>query len=139
MSASNTDGRCSVPVKEEHSVPSSNKVNDTDIISTNESSQSWNSGDGNSPEADPKPLSKNQMRKRKRMAYIAEKNALRKQQEKEMNRQKALAEGRDLDKERKEQEENAKNGEGHKRREEVGDSVTDSGVCVDFSSTYFNC
>jgi len=64
-------------------------------------------------------LSKNQLRKRKKKEYIAEKKRRKKLQDKEVKRQKALAAGRDLDKERKEQEENAKLGEGRKRREEV--------------------
>jgi len=64
-------------------------------------------------------LSKNQLRKRKRQEYLAEKKMQKKLQKKEVKRQKALAEGRDLDKERKVQAENAKRGEGRKRREEV--------------------
>jgi len=85
-----------------------------------------------------KPLSKNQLRKRKKMAYVAEKKAKRKLQDKEVKRQKALAEGRDLDKERKEQEENTKKGEGHKRREEAWSNrmrTTENsfGVCIDCS------
>jgi len=64
-------------------------------------------------------LSKNQLRKRKRQEYLAEKKIQKKLQKKEVKRQKALAEGRDLDKERKVQAENAKRGEGRKRREEV--------------------
>ena len=51
-----------------------------------------------------------------------------------MKRQKALAAGRDLDKERIEQEENAKRGEGRKRREEVGARTSDS---CDEQSNFF--
>ena len=65
-------------------------------------------------------LSKNQLRKRKKKEYMEAKKARKKLQDKEVKRQRALAAGRDLDAERKQQEENQKLGLGRKRREQVG-------------------
>lgn len=64
-------------------------------------------------------LSKNQMKKRKRMEYLAAKKAKRKLQDKEVKRIKAIEAGRDLEKERKQQMENEQKGEGHRKREKV--------------------
>ena len=65
-----------------------------------------------------KPVSKSQMKRQKRWEMAMEKKRRRKQQEKDTKRAKALSEGRDLDEERRLQEERTKSGEGARKREE---------------------
>ena len=62
-------------------------------------------------------LSKNQLKKRQRLARLQEKNKRRKQQDKDAKAAKAQAEGRDLEKERQELAERTASGEGRRRRQ----------------------
>mmetsp|Transcript_47817 Transcript_47817/g.144615 ORF Transcript_47817/g.144615 Transcript_47817/m.144615 type:complete len:349 (-) Transcript_47817:184-1230(-) len=64
-----------------------------------------------------KPLSKNQLKKRRRYEKAMATKKRRKLQQKEAKIAKAIAEGRDLDKERRIQEERTKLGEGRRRRD----------------------
>jgi len=64
------------------------------------------------------PMSKSQQKKRKRYEKLMAIKKRRKQQDKDAKIAKAKAEGRDLDAERKLQEERTKSGEGHRKREE---------------------
>ena len=90
------------------------------------------------PQPEDPPLSKRQLKKRQRLERLADLNKRRKLQEKEARRAKAIAEGRDLEAERRVVEENRKAGIGRQRREErwaakeklAGESF---GVCVDCS------
>lgn len=70
------------------------------------------------PATESKPLSKNQRKRQLRLEKAMERKRRRKQQEKDIKRAKALAEGRDLEEERRLMEERTKSGEGHRRREE---------------------
>jgi tRNA (guanine9-N1)-methyltransferase len=65
-----------------------------------------------------KPLSKSQMKRQGRWEQAMQRKKRRKQQEKEIKVAKALAEGRDLEEERRLLEERTKGGVGHQRREE---------------------
>jgi tRNA (guanine9-N1)-methyltransferase len=65
-----------------------------------------------------KPLSKNQLKKRKRWERAMEIKTRRKQQEKEVKRAKATAQGRNLEQEKIEQKKRAEEGLGRKRRQE---------------------
>lgn len=83
-----------------------------------------------------KPLSKNQIKKRKRLEKLTEIKKRKKIQQKERKRAKAIAEGRDLDEERRLQEERAKSGEGKKKRLEknklrMKNAETSFKVCID--------
>mmetsp|Transcript_16064 Transcript_16064/g.23009 ORF Transcript_16064/g.23009 Transcript_16064/m.23009 type:complete len:355 (-) Transcript_16064:339-1403(-) len=85
-----------------------------------------------------KPLSKNQLKKRRRYEKAMEVKKRRKEQEKEAKRAKAIADGRDLDEERRLQAEREKSGEGHKRREELWlkrmkTADTSFKICIDCS------
>ena len=62
-------------------------------------------------------LSKNQLKKRQRLARLQEKNKRRKQQDKDAKAAKAQAEERDLEKERQELAERTASGEGRRRRQ----------------------
>jgi len=64
------------------------------------------------------PLSKSQMRKRKRHEKLMEIKRRKKQQDKDAKLAKAKAEGRDLEAERRFVEERTKSGEGRRKREE---------------------
>ena len=66
-----------------------------------------------------KPLSKNAVRKKRRLEYRKELHRKKKQQKKDMQLAKAKAEGRDLEKERREVEERTRSGEGRRKREKV--------------------
>lgn len=82
------------------------------------------------------PLSKKQMKKRKRYEKLMDIKKRKKQQEKERRHAKAIAEGRDLEEERRLQLEREKSGEGKKRREEEWNKKMESAdtsfrVCVD--------
>ena len=68
------------------------------------------------------PLSKNQMKKRRRHEKMMDQKKRRKIQDKEIKHAKALAEGRDLEQERRELEERTAKGDGHVRRKEVRSS-----------------
>lgn len=83
-----------------------------------------------------KPMSKSQKKRQARWAKAMERKRRRKQQEKEIKRAKALAAGRDLDEERRLQEERTKSGEGHKRREErwlqrIKSADSSFRICID--------
>lgn len=92
-----------------------------------------------SDDTDGKPLSKNQMKKRKRYEKAMAVKKRRKQQRKEARTAKAVAEGRDLDEERRLQEERTKSGEGRKKREAFlqkrmkGSAESMFKVCIDCS------
>ena len=82
------------------------------------------------------PMSKNQIKKRKRYEKLMEINKRKKEQAKERKEAKALAEGRDLKAERRLQAEREKSGEGRKKREErwkkrMETADTTFKVCVD--------
>jgi tRNA (guanine9-N1)-methyltransferase len=90
------------------------------------------------PEQEQEQLSKNQMKKRKRLQKKLEINKRRKQQEKEQRNAKALAEGRDLDAERKYMEERTKLGIGFQKREaewlkRLDGAQNSFRVCIDCS------
>jgi len=83
-----------------------------------------------------KPISKSKMKRQKRWENAMERKRRRKQQDKETKRAKALAEGRDLDEERRLLEERTKSGEGHRKREErwlqrMKTADTSFRVCID--------
>jgi tRNA (guanine9-N1)-methyltransferase len=83
-----------------------------------------------------KPVSKNQMKKRRRQELIWAKKQESKEKKKQARREKALTEGRDLEEERRIQEERTKLGEGWKRRQEqwlVKQKTADASfrVCID--------
>lgn len=90
-------------------------------------------------DTDTKPLSKNQLKKRRRYEKAMAIKKRRKQQQKEARIAKAVAEGRDLAEERRIQEERTKLGEGRQRREaflqkrmkEYADKMFQ--VCIDCS------
>ena len=65
-----------------------------------------------------KPISKSQVKRQRRWELAMERKKRRKQQEKDTKLAKALAEGRDLEQERRIIEERTKDGVGHRRREE---------------------
>jgi tRNA (guanine9-N1)-methyltransferase len=82
------------------------------------------------------PLSKKQMKKRKRYEKLMDIKKRKKQQAKERRHSKAAAEGRDLEEERRLQLEREKSGEGRKRREEEWNKKMESAktsfcVCID--------
>jgi len=84
----------------------------------------------------PNPMSKNQIRKRKRYERAMEKKRLKKQQKKDVKNAKAKAEGRDIEAERKFQAERAATGEGKKRRDEKWQKHMESAkdtfqICID--------
>ena len=68
------------------------------------------------------PLSKNQLKKRRRHEKMMDQKKRRKVQDKEIKHAKALAQGRDLEQERRELEERTTKGDGHKRRKGVSGS-----------------
>lgn len=81
-------------------------------------------------------LSKKQMKKRKRYQKLMDIKKRKKQQAKERRHAKAVAEGRDLEEERRLQLEREKSGEGKKRREEEWNKRMESAktsfrVCID--------
>lgn len=83
-----------------------------------------------------KPISKKQIKRQRRWEKAMERKRRRKQQEKEIRHAKALAEGRDLEEERRLLEERTKSGEGHRRREEkwlerMKSADTSFRVCID--------
>ena len=65
-----------------------------------------------------KPLSKNQLKRKRKWERAMEVKKRRKQQEKDIKIAKAKAEGRDMEQERLEQEKNAKDGSGRRKRQE---------------------
>ena len=65
----------------------------------------------------PPTVSKSQLKRQRRWEQAMEKKKRRKQQEKEIKIAKALAQGRDLEEERRLMEERTKSGVGHQRRE----------------------
>lgn len=65
-----------------------------------------------------RPISKSQVKRQRRWEQAMERKKRRKQQEKDIKLAKALAEGRDLEKERRLVEERTREGAGHRRREE---------------------
>ena len=71
-----------------------------------------------------KLLSKNQLKKRRRYEKMMDQKKRRKLQDKEIKHAKALAEGRDLEQERRELEERTVKWDGHLRRLEVSGSST---------------
>ena len=82
------------------------------------------------------PLSKNQIKKRKRFDRLMEIKKRKKIQAKERKQAKALAEGRDIEEERRLQFERQKSGEGKRKREErwkerMETADTTFKVCVD--------
>jgi tRNA (guanine9-N1)-methyltransferase len=82
------------------------------------------------------PVSKSQTKRQRRWEMAMEKKRRRKQQEKDTKRAKALAQGRDLDEERRLQEERTKSGEGARKREEkwlerMKAADTSFRVCID--------
>ena len=83
-------------------------------------------------------LSKNQIRKKRRLEKMKESAAQRKKQKKEARYAKALAEGRDIEQENREQERRTQLGEGSKRRllaekKRFGNANNSFGVCLDCS------
>ena len=78
------------------------------------------------------------MKKRKRLEKMMEKKRRRKEQDKAVKLARAVAEGRDLDEERRVQEANAASGAGHARREQkwlrrIEEAKNRFKVCVDCS------
>eukprot|EP00523_Entomoneis_sp_CCMP467_P003104 CAMPEP_0168760030 /NCGR_PEP_ID=MMETSP0724-20121128/22541_1 /TAXON_ID=265536 /ORGANISM="Amphiprora sp., Strain CCMP467" /LENGTH=316 /DNA_ID=CAMNT_0008808997 /DNA_START=101 /DNA_END=1051 /DNA_ORIENTATION=+ len=69
-----------------------------------------------------KPLSKNQMKKRKKLERMVEMRKRKKQQKKDAKIAKAQAAGRDLDREREELEARTARGEGRRKRQAIWDS-----------------
>lgn len=65
-----------------------------------------------------KPISKSQIKRQRRWVQAMERKKRRKQQEKDIKLAKALAEGRDLEEERRLVENRTKEGVGHRKREE---------------------
>lgn len=85
-----------------------------------------------------KPMSKNQRKRQLRWERAMERKRRRKHQEKEVKRARAIAQGRDLEEERRLLEERTKSGEGHRRREErwlqrMKSADTSFRVCIDCS------
>lgn len=83
-------------------------------------------------------LSKNQIRKKRRIELQQQKHTQRKQQRKVARYAKALAEGRDIEEENREQERRTQLGEGNKRRallekQRFDKAETSFGVCMDCS------
>ena len=83
-------------------------------------------------------LSKNKIRKRRRQEKLKALNAQRKQQKKEARYAKALAEGRDIEQEKREQERRTQSGEGNKKRllaekQRFENADKSFGVCLDCS------
>jgi tRNA (guanine9-N1)-methyltransferase len=84
------------------------------------------------------PLSKNQMKKRRRYEKLMAIKKRKKQQDKEAKAAKAKAQGRDLEQERKFQAEREKSGEGHLKREKkwlqrLENAESSFKICVDCS------
>jgi tRNA (guanine9-N1)-methyltransferase len=85
-----------------------------------------------------KLLSKNQLKKRRRYEKMMDQKKRRKLQDKEIRHAKALAEGRDLEKERQLLDERTLKGDGHQRRlefsrEKFKKADASFGICVDCS------
>lgn len=85
-----------------------------------------------------KPISKNQMRKRKRLERLMEIKRRKKQQDKDAKHAKAKAEGRDLEAERKLVQARTKSGEGKRKRDQKWNerfSNADNAfkICIDCS------
>ncbi len=126
-----------------------NKSNNNDINeNTNENtkgetndtaSEGQNGISTNDETTSEKPLSKKQLKKRKRLEKLMAVKKRKKEQKKEARAAKAKAEGRDLDEERRIQAERTKLGVGHKKRElewqkRFGASAeTSFQVCIDCS------
>ncbi len=113
-----TDGKCTSENDSHNNDDSSQRMDNVNRNPTNsielDTDQSTN--DKNT-QKDEKPLSKSQMKKRKRLEKLMAIKKRKKQQAKEAKAAKAKAEGRDLEEERRIQAENAKLGVGHKKRE----------------------
>ena len=104
-----------------------------DASSTLDTTNAEKTADGGETEL---PMSKNQIKKRKRHEKLLDINKRKKEQAKERKEAKALAEGRDLGAERRLQAERQKSGEGKKKREErwktrMETADTTFKVCVD--------
>jgi len=87
---------------------------------------------------DEKPLSKNQLKKRRRYEKLMSIKKRKKELNKERKAIKAKAEGRDLEAERKHQEENRLSGDGHLKREKkwlkrIKPAESSFKVCIDCS------
>ena len=93
---------------------SSDQITTATIIETTQTKKAETIAENQ--EDEPK-LSKNQLKKRQRLARLQEKNKRRKQQDKDAKAAKAQAEGRDLEKERQELAERTASGEGRRRRQ----------------------
>ena len=90
----------------------------------------------NETATDAKPLSKSRMKRQRRWEQAMERKRRRKLQEKEIKIAKALADGRDLEEERRIMEERTKSGQGHQKREEkwlqrMKTAETCFRVCID--------
>lgn len=116
--------------------PSETAVVANSSPSTNAASKADDTPDTVAVEEDPNPMSKNQIRKRKRYERAMERKRLKKQQKKDVKNAKAKAAGRDIEAERKFQAERAATGEGKKRRDERWQKHMESAkdifrVCID--------
>ena len=69
--------------------------------------------------AEEKPMSKSQMKRKRRHEKLMEVKKRKRQQDRDMKRAKALADGRDLEAERRLLEERTASGEGHRRRQQA--------------------
>eukprot|EP00521_Asterionellopsis_glacialis_P016680 CAMPEP_0195297866 /NCGR_PEP_ID=MMETSP0707-20130614/22258_1 /TAXON_ID=33640 /ORGANISM="Asterionellopsis glacialis, Strain CCMP134" /LENGTH=350 /DNA_ID=CAMNT_0040359777 /DNA_START=147 /DNA_END=1196 /DNA_ORIENTATION=- len=118
--------------KETSASPSDQQKNDNQCSEKqNESTKS-----ATAVQEEEKPMSKNQLKKRRRYEKAMDIKKRKKMQEKATKRAKAIAEGRDLDEERRLQEERTKSGEGHARREQYWKNKMKSAdttfkVCLD--------
>jgi len=127
------------PIKET-STPSSVDESSQLPVPTSEADAKEEPVDGEKPDAvenmDEKPMSKKQMKKRKRHEKLMDIKKRKKEQAKEVKAAKAEAEGRDLDAERLLQEEREKSGVGRKKRAEMWarrmkSAETSFQVCID--------
>jgi len=110
----------------------------TAIATTTTITTSSNVSSSNTEGEAEKPMSKSQQKKRKRYEKLMAIKKRRKQQDKDAKIAKAKAEGRDLDAERKLQEERTQSGEGRRKREErwqerMKSADTCFKICVDCS------